>query len=141
MLKLRFHHNQHNKYGNAEEDDTNFANNMIQHALNMCSNTVQTSTPIEQQVNEVKPPAQQVIQQIEPIKSETKYFNDDGIQYKFEDGKMFKQVWKSVPSEQVDSLGNICYSNYRIINKDTGKPVKSSKYIIEHLDWQPLDAQ
>lgn len=141
MLKLMFHHNQHNKCGNVEEDDTNFANNMIQQALNMCSNAVQTSTLTEQQVNEVKPPAQQVVQQIEPVKSETKYFNDDGIQYKFEDGKMFKQVWKPVPNEQVDGLGNIGYSNYRIINKDTGKQVKSSKYIIEHLDWQPLDAQ
>jgi hypothetical protein len=141
ILKLKFHHNQHSKYGSAEEDDTNYANNMIQQALNMCSNTVQTSTPIEQQTNEVKSPVQQVIQQVEPVKSEPKYFNDDGIQYKLEDGKMFKQTWKPVPDEQIDSLGNIFYSNYRIINKDTGKQVKSSKYIIEHLDWHPLDLQ
>jgi hypothetical protein len=31
--------------------------------------------------------------------------------------------------------------SFKLINKDTGKQVKSSKYIIEHLDWQPLDAQ
>ena len=119
-----------------EETGNDFANNMIQNALDMCSSTtnsvnnIQTETNVESQV---------ISQQTDCIKIEPKYFSDNGIQYKLENGKMFKQSWKPVSNEQTDEFGNIIYSKYRIINKETGKQMKSSKYIIEYLDWQPLE--
>ena len=147
FVRILLNKKRHNrKCVNGEEETGNdFANNMIQQALNMCgsSSAIHESVPepiIEETYNE----PQNVTSSVKPVeitKAEPKYFNDNGIQYKLEDGKMFKQAWKSVPDEQTDESGNIVYSNYRIINKETGKQIKSPKYIIEHLDWQPLDAQ
>ena len=127
-----------------EETGNDFANNMIQHALNRCGSSSipeSTSEPMYEESYVETPNVSTTVKPTEIIKTEPKYFNDNGVQYKLENGKMFKQAWKSVPDEQTDEVGNIVYSNYRIINKETGKQIKSPKYIIEHLDWQPLDAQ
>lgn len=80
-----------------------------------------------------------------PIKEQTtnsiKYFIDNGIQYKLDNGMMFKKVWQTVPIEEhMNEQGEKVFPEFRIVNKETGKQLKSNKYAVEQLIWKKLDS-
>ena len=90
---------------------------------------------IEEPVQTLETPVQSNIQ------TEVKYFSDNGIQYKLENGIMYKKVWKELQTEIItDESGKISYPDFRIVNKDTLKPINNSKYIIEQLVWVELES-
>lgn len=68
-----------------------------------------------------------------------KYFIDNGIQYKIENNELYKKVWKPVEIEEsMNDSGQLVYPEFRIVNKDTGKPVKSTKFQVQQLVWELL---
>lgn len=76
-----------------------------------------------------------------PKKQETKYFTDNGIMFKVENGILYKKCWETVAlTETVDeATGNTILPEYRIINTDSQKPIKSDKYSVQHLVWKELN--
>lgn len=72
--------------------------------------------------------------------SEPKYFTDNGIMFKIENGILYKKCWESINlSEYTDDDGKTILPEYRIINLDSGKPFKSDKYGVQQLIWKPLN--
>lgn len=121
-----------------------FLDNMIKNATEYAAALEEESKiQPEEPVNIVKQnciPSTQIscIQQPTP-QSSVKYFIDNGIQFKLEDGQLFKKIWKSVPIEEyMNEEGQKVYPEFRIINKETGKPIKSIKYDVQQLVWTPL---
>ena len=76
-----------------------------------------------------------------PKKQETKYFTDNGIMFKVENGILYKKCWETVAlTETVDeATGNTVLPEYRIINTESQKPIKSDKYSVQHLVWKELN--
>lgn len=131
---------------NSCSDETN---DIINNALHKCSqqakqdnantfaNTQIFPDDFSQSCNKIRIPESET-----PLcESDVKYFTDNGIKYKLENGKLFKQDWIQIQNMQEDENGNIVYPNFRIINKNSGKIIKSSVYIIEQLDWSPITEQ
>ena len=109
-----------------EEDNSIQANN-----YNVSSN-VSSSQPIDNNINNV---TYNNLNNISP-----KYFIDNGIQFKLENGQLYKKVWKSVQIEEyMNDEGQKVFPEFRIVNKETGKPIKSSKYDVQQLVWQLLE--
>jgi hypothetical protein len=135
---------------NADMSGNDFMNQMINMAMAAGEeNNEQTANqsqpqnyPSEQ--NAQKPANQEPINQT-PIKqntnaSEPKYFTDNGIMFKIENGILYKKCWESVNlSEYTDDDGKTILPEYRIINLDSGKPFKSDKYGVQQLIWKPLN--
>jgi hypothetical protein len=68
-----------------------------------------------------------------------KYFTDNGIEFKLENGKLYKKCWQTIKPTQIDENSKeIIFDNYRIINHETGKPIRNTRYTIQVLDWEEL---
>ena len=65
-----------------------------------------------------------------PAHAETKFFEDNGIKFKLEDGKLYKKVWTDVSSAQD--------AEFRIVKKNTKKIVPKDSFILEKLEWVEL---
>lgn len=65
-----------------------------------------------------------------PAYAETKFFEDNGIKFKLEDGKLYKKVWTDVSSAQD--------AEFRIVKKNTKKIVPKDSFILEKLEWVEL---
>ncbi len=65
-----------------------------------------------------------------PVHAETKFFEDNGIKFKLEDGKLYKKVWTDVSSAQD--------AEFRIVKKNTKKLVPKDSFILEKLEWVEL---
>ena len=63
-----------------------------------------------------------------PIEIPTKYFEAGGEQFKMENGKIYKKVWKEVND----------INSFRIVSSTTLKPITSKKYKIENLVWEEI---
>lgn len=73
-------------------------------------------------------------------KEPVKYFIDNGIQFKLDNGKLFKKVWKTVPIDvYMSEDGQKVFPEFRIVNKETGKQVNTTKYDVQQLVWEALD--
>jgi hypothetical protein len=73
-------------------------------------------------------------------KEPVKYFIDNGIQFKLDNGQLFKKVWQTVPIEPyMSDEGQQVFPEFRIINKETGKQINSTKYDVQQLVWEPLN--
>lgn len=71
---------------------------------------------------------------------EIKYFNDNGIQFKLENGQLYKKIWENVNLDiTTDQNGNQIYPEIRLINIETNKPTKSSKIGVQKLVWKKLN--
>ena len=73
---------------------------------------------------------QQNIQNTEVINSSVpvKYFEAGGEQFKMENNKIYKKVWKEVSDKD----------SFRIVSSTTSKPITSDKYKIENLVWEEI---
>lgn len=97
-------------------------------------NLVSTNTEI---VTESQPVAKKISIPIEP----PKYFTDNGVMFKIENGILYKKCWESVSLTETtdEKTGNIILPEYRIINTETGKEYKTNKYTVQHLVWKELN--
>lgn len=80
------------------------------------------------------------VKQISMGNEKPKYFTDNGIQFKLENGEIFKKVWEDVNLEPIkdEQSGEQIIPEIRLISKETGKPVKSTKFGIQKLVWKKL---
>lgn len=58
-----------------------------------------------------------------------KYFSAGGDEFKLENDILYKKVWATVKNSD----------EFRIVKSDTGKPIKSDKYLIETLVWKEVE--
>ena len=58
------------------------------------------------------------------------YFEDDGIQFKLENGVLYKKTWETI---------TLNTDEYRCVNKNTKKEVQlPDKYQIQHFCWKSI---
>jgi len=62
------------------------------------------------------------------VETPVKYFEAGGEQFKMENGKIYKKVWREVSDKE----------SFRIISSSSSKPIKSDKYKIENLIWEEI---
>ena len=136
----------------AEKDGKRFLNDSIQAAFmaakkdSAITESKKETVMIQDEnaVNQVQIPAkeQSVIPKQEQIKSQAKYFMDDGIQFKIENGILFKKVWETVHTEEYQNDdGQVVKPEFQIIIKETGKKLNSSKYAVQQLKWKQVQVQ
>lgn len=83
-------------------------------------------------------------------KTETKYFTESGIKFKLENGELYKKEWTDTPIEPyMDKVTDPktgeekeveIIPDFRLISKDTRKPVKNSKVILQQAIWKKLES-
>ena len=83
-------------------------------------------------------------------KTETKYFTEAGIKFKLENGELYKKEWVDEPIEPyMDKVTDPktgeekeveIIPDFRLVNKETGKPVKLSKYVLQQAIWKKLES-
>ena len=83
-------------------------------------------------------------------KTETKYFTESGIKFKLENGELYKKEWQDTPIEPyMDKVTDPktgeekeveIIPDFRLVNKETGKPVKLSKYVLQQAVWKKLES-
>ena len=83
-------------------------------------------------------------------KTETKYFTESGIKFKLENGELYKKEWVDEPIEPyMDKVKDPktgeekeveIIPDFRLVNKETGKPVKLSKYVLQQAVWKKLES-
>lgn len=104
--------------------------------------------PIKETEPSVKQPVYTEQHSPQPVKTKPieicddntpKYFTDNNIEFKLENGKLYKKCWQTIKPKQIDENSKeIIFDNYRIINHETGKPIKNTRYTIQVLDWEEL---
>lgn len=85
-----------------------------------------------------------------PVKTEVKYFTESGIKFKLENGELYKKEWTDTPIEPyMDKVTDPktgeekeveIIPDFRLVNKETGKPVKLSKYVLQQAIWKKLES-
>lgn len=111
------------------------ANNSSSSSLDLMSQNDLSNQHIEQQeqkIIKIEPKAVQSLQcnSIEP----PKFFEESGIKFKLENGKLYKKSWHTIDLEAVNTD-----IEYRIKNKTTGKPINSDKYELQKLEWEIIN--
>lgn len=140
--------------GLGEPQATAYLNNIVGNILNslkfMEADEEDTLTSTNEQIEEQIQQNNSIKQQLEPaevttnnavVKKESiKYFIDNGIQFKLDNGKLFKKVWQTVPIDAYMSEdGQKVFPEFRIINRETGKQVNTTKYDVQQLVWEAID--
>ena len=114
----------------AEEEDTLTSTN------EQIEEQIQQNNSIKQQLEPAEVTTNNAVVKKEPIK----YFIDNGIQFKLDNGKLFKKVWQTVPIDAYMSEdGQKVFPEFRIINKETGKQVNTTKYDVQQLVWEAIN--
>ena len=120
-----------------------FLQNSINEAMNVAKGvqkTQEVSNVIsEQQFQHAQ--ASSIIQQ-NIVQNKVQYFMDDGIQFKIDNGILYKKVWETVQIEEYqNNEGQMVKPEFQIIIKETGKKLNSSKYAVQQLVWKPIKTQ
>lgn len=130
---------------NAVDDMSgkDFLQNSINEAMNVAKGvqkTQEVSNVIsEQQFQHAQ--ASPIIQQ-NIVQNKVQYFMDDGIQFKIDNGILYKKVWETVQIEEYqNNEGQMVKPEFQIIIKETGKKLNSSKYAVQQLVWKPIQTQ
>lgn len=99
---------------------------------------IENTTPIV----ESKPVETEIQQpQLNTVQDSITYFTDNGINFKVENGKIYKKTWHTIKPKHAENSTEIIFDDFRIINRSTGKPIKNTKYDIQVLDWVLLESQ
>lgn len=69
---------------------------------------------------------------VEITEEPPKFFEEAGMQFKLECGKLYKKTWTNVTDVEKP--------DYRIVSKQTNKPISSDKYKIEKLEWVEISS-
>lgn len=126
----------------ADPDDFQNGNDFMNAVINSASNVAAAVHETEQQrmaalaqIDQMQPQQNQPKIKVDstPIVSmaETgpKYFEEAGIQFKLENGKLYKKVWKDLSGDDAE---------FRIINVKTNKPADKTKFKLEQLSWSEI---
>jgi len=126
---------------NTDMSGNDFMNQMINMAMAAGEeNNEQAANQSQPQNTVYQEPTQNPQIKQNTSNSEPKYFTDNGIMFKIENGILYKKCWESINlSEYTDDDGKTILPEYRIINLDSGKPFKSDKYGVQQLIWKPLN--
>lgn len=115
-------------YNEKYQDSNDFFNSVISQVGNEEINEVEknsiSSIHIETQSQNVTQNISNPTQQI----SEPTYFEDDGISFKLENGKLYRKRW-----QKIDECSN--KMEYRILRKRTGRECSKEDFEVEILDW------
>jgi hypothetical protein len=139
------HQMQFNSMNNSDMSGNDFMNQMLNVAMESAETNDLNNNSIQnhqQPINDtdITPYQNQNTTSIEIPQSTAKYFTDNGIMFKIENGILYKKCWESINlSEYTDDDGKTILPEYRIINLDSGKPFKSDKYGVQQLIWKPLN--
>lgn len=124
----------------ADPDDykngKDFFNDIVQNASKVKNTSPSSSVNFIEE--ELKPSEEKNEQRLDinPIKSAEesmkksppRFFEESGIQFKFDNGELFKKAWVNAPLDE-----------YRIINKKTNKIVSDDKFMIEKIEWVKIE--
>lgn len=130
-----------------QENDENisgkdFLQNSIKEAIKTAKGNIETPQSFESFPQQISQNQKQIIQQQNIVQNKVQYFMDDGIQFKIDNGVLYKKVWETVPSEEyINSDGQVVKPEFQIIVKETGKKFNSTKYAIQQLIWKPVQSQ
>ena len=126
---------------NSDMSGNDFMNQMINMAMEAGEeNNEQIANQSQPQNDIYQEPIQNPQIKQNTCNSEPKYFTDNGIMFKIENGILYKKCWETINlSEYTNEDGKTILPEYRIINLDTGKPFKSDKYGVQQLIWKPLN--
>lgn len=111
-------------YAEAEDykSGNDFMNDMIKSATKVATTKSNNTSVIKPEQEVVNQPQNNIVNK----QSQPKYFEEAGIQFKLENGKLYKKIWKDANDNEI---------NFRIINLKTNKEVDKSKFKLEKLDW------
>ena len=130
-----------------QENDENisgkdFLQNSIKEAIKTAKGNIEIPQSFESFPQQISQNQKQIIQQQNIVQNKVQYFMDDGIQFKIDNGVLYKKVWETVPSEEyINSDGQVVKPEFQIIVKETGKKFNSTKYAIQQLIWKPVQSQ
>jgi hypothetical protein len=120
------------KYSNSND----FFDKMMQAANNLSNQQAQSDIqqPIQQVVQEMPAQITKVPNDIikdssnDELTNKVTYFEDDGISFKLENGKLYRKRWRNIN----DSPEKY---EYRILRAKTGKECEKDLFNVEILDW------
>lgn len=116
-------------YNEKYQDSKDFFNSVISQIGNEEINEDEknsiSSIQFETQCHNV---TQNVSNTSPPQISEPTYFEDDGISFKLENGKLYRKRW-----QKIDECSN--KMEYRILRKKTGRECSKEDFEVEILDW------
>jgi len=70
---------------------------------------------------------------------EVRYFEEGGIKFKLENGKLYKKVWKQLLlNGQKTPDGDEAVSEFRLVSFSTKKLVNVDKVELQHLEWEEV---
>ena len=113
-----------------EEDDTEYNQNFLNSVKNQ-NNQQQSQITVSNPGETI--PAQvenNNISQVKIVEDDglPKYFEDDGISFKLENGKLYRKRWRNI-NESPDKI------EYRILRAKTKKECDKEMFDVEILDW------
>lgn len=124
-------------------------NNTEENFENVIQSQVQVTQPVLTGKMNAKVTITQPVIPVQP-KTETKYFTESGIKFKLENGELYKKEWVDEPIEPyMDKVTDPktgeekeveIIPDFRLVNKETGKPVKLSKYVLQQAVWKKLES-
>jgi len=107
-----------NDFKNAND----FFNNVMNAAIKR-----EASKPIEKPIRQIETKETSVKPIEEPVHTAPKFFEEAGIQFKLENGKLFKKSWVNVSDDDMPQ--------FRIKVRKTGKLADEDKFVLEKLEW------
>ena len=128
--------NHQNDFQEVDPDNFKNANDFFESIVNTAvkkSESLKKEEAPQQKVVDVKeekPLPKQVPQQPQVANEEPiapRFFEEAGIKFKLENGKIYKQSWIEVKNDES--------ANFRFKNKKTNHLVDSEKFIVEKLEW------
>lgn len=125
----------------------NYINSIKNNILGMLEEEKQMQQEIPNNFLVNQPPKQQLPKQQPQVQkqqvkkpSQVKYYTDGGVQFKLEDGQLYKKVWENVILDPyTNEQGEQFLPEIRLINLQTGKPMKTSKFGVQKLVWKKLE--
>lgn len=129
---------QFDRMNNTDMSGNDFLNQMLNAAMESAEdNSSNSSSQSDIQQQQTQQPIKQIQQTTE---NKPKYFTDNGIMFKIENGILYKKCWENVNlTEYTDEDGKTILPEFRIVNIESGKPFKSDKYAVQQLIWKPLN--
>ena len=127
---------------NIPQEDSQSAEDFFKQALADAMDQPPEAKESEQTVEQVQEPVTQVkagakeiqVYDVQPVqKSQPKFFTDNGVDFKVEDGIVYKKTWITV-----DLTDEANRKEFRIINLKSGKPSRSQKYGIQQCVWRRI---
>lgn len=123
---------QSSAYEDIDPNDFNNANDFFNSVMNAAISKEASKSVAEKPVIDEQPQPMIVENntKVAPIKKEVesaRFFEEAGIQFKLENGRLFKRSWVNVSDDDMPQ--------FRIKVRKTGKLADEDKFVLEKLEW------